>query len=582
MTRLRVWAPNAAGVEVVLADGRCPMAPEGDRGWWAAGVDLPAGTAYRFAVDGGPPRPDPRSGSQPQGVHGPSRVVDHASFAWSDDAWRGVHLPSAVLYELHVGTFSAEGTFDGAIAHLDHLVDLGATAVELMPVAEFSGDHGWGYDGVDLYAPHHAYGGPDGLRRLVDACHGRGLGVILDVVYNHLGPAGNYLGEFGPYFTDRHVTPWGDAVNLDGPHSGGVRDFFVDNALMWLRDYHCDGLRVDAVHAFVDKSAVHFLEELAGRVAELAAHLGRHLFVIAESDLNDPRIVRPPLAGGYGVTASWSDEFHHAIHAALTGDTNGYYEDFGSLAQVAKAFRQAYVYDGGWSPHRERVHGRPPTGLGGASFVVFMQNHDQVGNRAGGERSAALMSTGRVKIAAALVLLSPFVPLLFQGEEWGASTPFQYFTDHADAELGRAVSDGRREEFASFGWRPEDVPDPQQDATFARSKLDWTELDDPAHQEVRDWYRDLIRLRQTVPAFTDGRLETVRAAADDAAGWLAVERGPVALVANIGPAAAYVPLSATAGRVLLASDADHVGVHGREVHVGVDTVAVVALEGGGG
>ena len=580
MTRLRVWAPHAERVHAVLADGPRPMEPEGDRGWWV-GVDVPAGTDYRFSVDGGPPRPDPRSGHQPEGVHGPSRVVDHTAFAWSDDAWRGVHLPSAVLYELHVGTFSAEGTFEGAIAHLDHLVDLGVTAVELMPVAEFSGDRGWGYDGVDLYAPHHTYGGPDGLKRLVDACHGRGLGVVLDVVYNHVGPAGNYLGEFGPYFTDCYSTPWGDAVNLDGPHSGGVREFFVDNALMWLRDYHCDGLRLDAVHAMFDKSAVHFLEELAGRVAHLAAHLGRPLFLIAESDLNDPRVVRPPGAGGYGITASWSDEFHHALHAALTGDTHGYYEDFGSLTQVAKALRQAYVYDGDWSPHRKRVHGRPPTGLSGRHFVVFMQNHDQVGNRATGERSTALMTTRRVKVAAALVLLSPFVPLLFQGEEWAASTPFQYFTDHPDPELGRAVRDGRRHEFSYFGWRPEDVPDPQDAGTFARSVLDWTELDHHRHRELLAWYRDLIRLRRAMAALTDGRLESVRAMSDDAAGWLAMERGPVGVVANIGRSGAAVSLSKPAGHVLLASEPDEVRIDGGQVHVGVDAVAIVSLDGHG-
>ncbi len=577
MSTLRVWAPLANRVNAVVDDGSVPMAPDGDGGWWSVELDVPS-TGYRFSVDGGPPRPDPRSGYQPEGVDGPSHAVDHAGFSWSDDAWSGVHLPSAVIYEVHVGTFSAEGTFEGAIAHLDHLVDLGITAVELMPVAEFSGDRGWGYDGVDLYAPHHAYGGPDGLKRLVDACHARRLGVILDVVYNHVGPAGNYLMEFGPYFTDCCSTPWGDAINLDGPHSGGVRDFFIDNALMWLRDYHCDGLRLDAVHAFTDRSAVHFLSELAGRVAELAAHLGRPLFVIAESDLNDPRLVCPPLAGGYGLTAAWSDEFHHALHAALTGDTSGYYEDFGSLTQVAKAFGQAYVDDGVWSPHREWVHARPPTGVSGGRFVVFMQNHDQVGNRAAGERSAALMSTGRLKIAAALVLLSPFVPLLFQGEEWGTSTPFQYFTDHPDPELGRAVSDGRRREFSYFGWRPEDVPDPQHRSTFARSMLDWTELDDPRHHEMAGWYRDLIRLRRAVPVLTDGRLETVRATADDAAGWLAVEHGPVAVVANIGPLAATVALSRPSGQVLLASDSNQVRLDGDTVHVGADVAAVLALE----
>ena len=560
MHRFEVWAPAADRVEVVLGDGRrVPMHDDdgGERsraGWRAVSVDgTRPGDRYAFSLDGGPPRPDPRSPSQPAGPDGPSCLVDHAAFAWSDAGWRGVHLPSAVVYELHVGTFSGAGTFDAVIDRLDHLVDLGVDVVELLPVGEFPGERGWGYDGVDLYAPHHSYGGPDGLKRLVDACHRRGLGVALDVVYNHLGPSGNYLAEFGPYFSERHSTPWGMAVNLDGPGSHEVRRFFVDNALMWLRDYHVDGLRIDAVHAIVDTSAVHFLEQLAGETAALAAATGRPRFLVAESDLNDPRVVTPPSAGGYGIDAQWSDDFHHALHALLTGERRGYYADFGSVADLATALRQAFVYDGRYSPHRDRIHGRRPRDLPGWAFLGYLQNHDQVGNRATGERSGALMSPGRLKVAAALVLTAPFVPLLFQGEEWGASTPWQYFTDHPDPELGRAVSAGRRAEFASFGWRPEDVPDPQDAATFRRSRLDWSEPARKPHAELLDWHRRLIELRRTLPWLTDGRLDAVTVRHGDP-GWLAVERGPVTVACNLGAAAARVPLTGRPDRVLAASE----------------------------
>jgi maltooligosyltrehalose trehalohydrolase len=530
MTRtFRVWAPSAAEVELDDAGAapaaRVPMHRRHD-GWWEVESDA---VEYGFVVDGDGPFPDPRSPWQPWGVHGPSRVLDHDAFAWTDAGWRGVYLPGAVLYELHVGTFTPEGTFDAAIERLDHLADLGVDAVEVMPVAEFSGERGWGYDGVDLFAPHHAYGGPDGLKAFVDACHGRGIGVVMDVVYNHLGPAGNHLGRFGPYFTDRHRTNWGDAVNFDGPLSGEVRRFVVDNALMWLRDYHGDGLRLDAVHAIADESALHILEELAAGVEELAALVRRPLFLVAESDLNDPRFVRPRDAGGYGLDASWADEWHHALHAVLTGETDGYYEDFGSLDLLAKALRQAWVYAGDWSPHRRRVHGRPPVGLDGWQFVVCTQNHDQVGNRATGERLSHLVSPGRLRIAAALLLTSPFVPMLFQGEEWAASTPFQYFTDHDDADLGMAVTEGRRNEFAHFGWDPSAVPDPQDPATFERSKLRW----DEARGELLEWYRALIALRRSRPDLTDGRLDGVRVDVDPDARRLTFARGGVEVRADL-------------------------------------------------
>ncbi|HTV98888.1 MAG TPA: malto-oligosyltrehalose trehalohydrolase [Streptosporangiaceae bacterium] len=572
----RIWAPGGDRVELVLGSRSEPIPMErGAGGWWAIPVDEAGpGSDYAFKINGCPPRPDPRSAYQPRGMCGPSQVVDHAAFAWSDSGWRGVPLAGSVLYELHVGTFSAEGTFDGAIGHLGHVADLGADAIELMPVAEFSGDRGWGYDGVDLFAPHHAYGGPDGLKRLVDAAHDHGLGVVMDVVYNHLGPAGNYLPEFGPYFSARHRTNWGPAVNFDGPGSDEVRRFVIDNALMWLRDYHCDGLRLDAVHAIADESATHILEALATEVSALEAHLGRRLLLIAESDLNDPRFVRGRDAGGYGLGAAWADEFHHALHAALTGERDGYYQDFGPLPLLAKALRQAWVYDGTFSPHRGRVHGRPVTGLSGGQFVVSAQNHDQVGNRAAGERLGALVSDGRLRVAAALLLTSPFVPMLFQGEEWGASTPFQYFTGHTGAGLGRTVSEGRRAEFAAFGWDSERVPDPQDPATFERSRLDWSQSDSGRHAALLDWYRRLIALRRRVPALTDPRLNRTRTECDPAAGWLVVRRGPVAIAANLGAGAWTFPAGPGA-EILAASDPGIRQPNGGLV-LPPDTVAIVS------
>jgi maltooligosyltrehalose trehalohydrolase len=501
-------------------------------------------------------------------------LVDHGRFAWTDEAWRGLPLIGSILYECHIGTFSAEGTFDGAGRHLAHLADLGIDAVELLPVAEFPGRWGWGYDGVDLFAPHHAYGGPDGLKRFVDLAHAHGIGVVMDVVYNHLGPAGNYLPEFGPYFSARHQTNWGDAVNFDGPDSDEVRRFVIDNALMWLRDYHCDGLRLDAVHAIVDDSATHILESLVAEVGALAAHVRRPLFVIAETDLNDPRFVRNREAGGYGLDAAWADEWHHALHATLTGEKNGYYADFGPLSLLAKALRHAWVYDGMYSPFRRRVHGREPGGLDGNRFVVFTQNHDQVGNRAKGERLAALVSTELLRVAAGLLLTSPFVPLLFQGEEWGTATPFQYFTNHDDRQLGQLVSEGRRQEFATFGWHPDDIPDPQDPETFYRSKLDWAELGQSRHADILDWHRRLIALRRQVPALSDPRLGRVTVQFDETAGWLLLGRGPVTVAANLGGATCTLPISGSV-RLLEASQAS-VSLNGPDLVLPPSTVAVLS------
>ncbi|HZQ78930.1 MAG TPA: malto-oligosyltrehalose trehalohydrolase [Acidimicrobiia bacterium] len=584
MTTFSVWAPAAVErVDLVLPveRRRIEMAPasDGRAGWWA--VDVPEagpGTDYQFSVDAGPALPDPRSPFQPDGVHGPSRVVDHGAFEWTDALWRGsAPLSSALVYEAHVGTFTPEGTFDDAVSRIPHLVELGVTHLELLPVAEFPGSRGWGYDGVDLFAPHHAYGGPDGLKRLVDACHAAGLGVIIDVVYNHLGPDGNYLGAYGPYFTDRYNTPWGDAVNYDDAGSDEVRNFVCDNACHWLEHYHADGLRLDAVHAIFDSSAVHILEELARRVAALEARSGQRKFLIAESDLNDPRLVRAPEAGGYGLDAAWSDDFHHALHSVLTGETSGYYEDFGGLARLGRALERGYVYAGDYSAHRGRRHGRPLVGVPASRLLGYLQNHDQVGNRATGERSSALMSTGRLHIAAALVLCSPFVPMLFQGEEWGASTPFQYFTDHIDAELGRLVSEGRRREFSAFGWKPEDVPDPQDRATFERSVLDWAELGKDPHTGLLEWHRSLVALRRRSPALTDGDFDNVHTAWDEQAVWFALTRGPVTVACNLAdhPQAVPIPAGQTA-TVLLASAPSTTTLTPGAVTLPPDSVAILA------
>ncbi len=535
-----VWAPNAGRVELVLGDERLPMRAD-DAGWWHAARSLAPGMDYAFALDGGSALPDPRSPSQPHGVHGVSRTVDHAAFAWGDAGWSAPPLADGVIYELHVGTFTAAGTFDAAIARLDDLVRLGITHVELLPVCEFSGDRGWGYDGVDLFAPHRAYGGPDGLKRLVDAAHRRGLAILVDVVYNHLGPEGNYLARFGPYFTDRYVTPWGDAVNFDGPGSDEVRRFVVDNACMWLRDYHADGLRIDAMQAIFDMRAIHIGEEIAAAVHDLGAALGRRLIVTAESDLNDPRLVRPPEAGGYGFDAIWADDVHHAFHATLTGEASGYYADFTDPQLVAEAMHEPFLYADRYQPTRGRRFGRPPGDLPGDRFVAFLQNHDQVGNRARGDRLAALAGPGRARIGAALLFTAPYVPLLFQGEAWGTEAPFAYFTGHESDALADAVRRGRRQEFAAFGWDAVAIPDPQAPDTHSASVLPWVDRDEPEHGALLDWHTALIRLRRDEPALRDGDRGAVHATLD-ADHVLRVERGPVTVLANLGAATRSAPV----------------------------------------
>ena len=544
--------------------------------WWTADHRMEEGVLYGYIVDGEGPFPDPRSMFQPLGVHGLSEVVDHGRFEWTDEGWQPPPLAAGLIYELHIGTFSEAGTFEGAISRLPHLVDLGVTHIELMPVAEFSGERGWGYDGVDLFAPHHAYGRPDDLKRLVDACHAYGLAAILDVVYNHFGPSGNYLDRFGPYFTTRYKTPWGDAVNLDGPGSDQVRRFFCDNARMWLRDYHFDGLRLDAVHALIDTSATHFLEQLAREIDTLEAVVGRHFVLIAESDLNDPRVVRPPEAGGYGIDAQWSDDFHHALHSVITGETSGYYEDFGSLASLATALKEVFVYGGVQSRHRQRSHGRAPAGVPGWRFVVAAQNHDQVGNRAKGERLTHLAVPQRVKIAAALLVTGPFVPMLFQGEEWAASTPFQYFTAHEDGELGAQVLEGRRNEFAAFGWDPAAIPDPQSAATFERSRLLWDEVAGAPHDDVLEWYRALVALRRSQPSLCNGDYRSVKVTFDEGSRLLVMRRGDILVACNFADASRVVT-TPCAVRVLLASTPG-IEVTSASVHLPGDTVVIAKTE----
>jgi maltooligosyltrehalose trehalohydrolase len=547
---LRVWAPAAQTLDAIVDGRRMPLAAE-EGGWWALDEELPPGTDYAFSLDGGDPLPDPRSAWQPAGIDGPSRTVDHDAFGWTDAGWRAPPLGSGAMYEAHIGTFTPEGTFDAAIERLADLARLGITHLELLPVAEFGGGRGWGYDGVDLYAPHHAYGGPEGLKRLVNAAHAIGLAVILDVVYNHLGPAGNHLARFGPYFTDRYATPWGDAINFDDRGSHEVRSYVVENALMWLSAYHVDGLRLDATHAIFDTSALNILEELAGAVDRLELAVGRPLVVIAESDRNDPRLVRSVDAGGYGLDAQWNDDFHHALHALLSGERGGYYADFGGMDQLADALEYGWVFRGEYQPGREARQGREPIGVPGDRFVGFIQNHDQVGNRAVGDRFVELAGVGRARIAAALVLTAPFVPLVFQGEEWAASTPFQYFTDHADPELGASVRRGRQAEFAAFGWDPATVPDPQDPATHARSVLRWEERGSGRHADMLEWYRALLALRQATPDLLDPALTAVRCRHDADAGWFVMERGAILVAFSLAQEPLELEVS---GELLLASE----------------------------
>jgi len=532
MPRVSVWAPLANEVQLEIADQSLLMEP-GAKGWRHIDTELAVhGADYAFRLDGSEPLPDPRSPWQPYGVFGKSRIVDHSRFHWTDHDWSSVNLGAFVMYELHVGTFTPAGTFEAVIEKLEYLKNLGVTHIELMPVVEFVGDRGWGYDSVDLFAPHHAYGGPEGLKQLINACHNKRIGVILDVVYNHLGPSGNFLSRFGHYFMPEMPNVWGEPINFSGPHSDEVRRFFIDNALMWFRDYHADGLRIDAIQAMIDPTSFHVLEQLATEVDAIEGHLRRNTVIIAESNKNDPRVVKHPLAGGYGIDSQWSDDFHHALHALLTGDTSGYYEGFGSVATLANAIKNGFSFAGSYYAAFQRRHGRPTFGLSGHKFVAFMQNHDQIGNRPTGERSSHMMSREQLKMAAALVFTSPFLPLLFMGEEWGASTPFYYFTDHHDEVLADAVREGRRQDFSQFGWDPDKVPDPQDMDTFNKSKLNWDERGNEPYRNLLKWYHDLADLRRKLPDLTDGRMQNVEVQFNEEEKWLAMHRGVVTVACN--------------------------------------------------
>ncbi|WP_058233868.1 malto-oligosyltrehalose trehalohydrolase [Devriesea agamarum] len=536
-----VWAPSASACTIQVNGCKYPMAAE--EGGWYRWRERPArpGDRYGFLLDSSPdstdrPLPDPRSLAQPDGVHGLSEVVDPGTFTWTAD-WMGKDLRGAVLYELHIGTFTPEGTFDAAIDQLPYLVDLGIDAVEVMPIASFPGQRGWGYDGVDLFSAYAPYGGPTGFARFVDACHRHGLAVVLDVVYNHLGPAGNYLGKFGPYLTDKHETPWGRAINLDDDGCHEVRAFLIANARQWLIDFRCDGLRLDAVHELRDDSSRHILAELSDTVATWEQDLGRPLTLIAESDQNQPRTITPTAGGGLGMDAQWADDVHHAVHAVLTGERQGYYCDFGSLTTLAKALTRVFIHDGNFSTFRGRTWGEPvdPTSsdYDGHSFVVSLQNHDQVGNRAAGDRIHHGISPGLHAIGAALILCSPFTPMLFMGEEWACSSPFCFFSDH-DADLGPLVSQGRTQEFSAMGW-DDAVPDPQLASTFHASSLNWSQRDEAGHARMLDWYRTLIALRRREPELRDPLLQSISVQTMGEHG-LVVRRGGITLLCALGPA----------------------------------------------
>ena len=559
-TEFRVWAPKPERVRLDVDGQAHAMTRSGD-GWWHANVDAAPGARYGYLLDDDPTVfPDPRSPRQPDGVHDRSQLWDPAAATWTDGDWQGRSVQGAVIYELHLGTFTGAGTFDSAIEKLDYLVDLGVDFVELMPVNSFAGTHGWGYDGVLWYSVHEAYGGPDGLVRFVDACHARGLGVLIDAVFNHLGPSGNYLPKFGPYLSSGS-NPWGEGINIADADSDEVRRYIIGCALRWMRDFHADGLRLDAVHALVDTTAIDILEELANETDWLSTQLGRPLSLIAESDLNDPRLITTRDHGGYGLTAQWADDIHHAIHTAVSGERQGYYADFGSLATLAHTLRHGYFHAATYSSFRRRRHGRPldTAKIPGTRLVAYTCTHDQVGNRAIGDRPSQNLSGGQLAIKAVLALGTPFTAMLFMGEEYGASTPFQFFSSHPEPELARATAEGRKAEFAEHGWDADDIPDPQDPETFLRSKLNWDEVDAGEHARLHRLYRDLIALRRNDPDMADPWLGHVAVDYDEDERWIAVSRGRLRIVCNLGAEAVKAPLT---GDVVLAWDEPSVDADG--------------------
>ena len=561
MSEFRVWAPKPEQVRLDL-DGAVHAMTRSDDGWWHAAVDAPADARYGYLLDDDPTvLPDPRSARQPDGVHERSQLWDAGSASWTDAGWAGRPVEGAVIYELHLGTFTPAGTFDSAIEKLDYLVDLGIDFVELMPVNSFSGTHGWGYDGVLWYSVHEPYGGPAGLVRLVDACHARGLGVLIDAVFNHLGPSGNYLPKFGPYLSSAS-NPWGEGINIADADSDEVRRYIIGCALRWMRDFHADGLRLDAVHALVDTTAVNILEELATETDWLSTQLGRPLSLIAESDLNDARLITPRdeggFTGGYGLTAQWDDDIHHAIHTAVSGERQGYYADFGSLATLAQTLRHGFFHAGTYSSFRRRRHGRPfdTARIPATRLLAYTCTHDQVGNRALGDRPSQNLTVGQQAIKAALVLGSPYTTMLFMGEEWGASTPFQFFSSHPEPELARATAEGRKAEFAGHGWDADDIPDPQDPQTFQRSKLNWAEVGAGEHARLHRLYRDLIALRRNEPDLADPWLDHLVVDYDEDQHWIILRRNRLMIACNLGTEPTTLPVT---GELVLAWDRPEIG-----------------------
>ncbi|SOX53643.1 malto-oligosyltrehalose trehalohydrolase [Mycobacterium ahvazicum] len=549
MADFRVWAPKPAQVRLDV-DGAVHVMTRTEDGWWHASVDAPPDARYGFLLDDDTKvLPDPRSPRQPDGVHERSQLWE-PGHTWTDGDWAGRSVEGAVIYELHIGTFTAAGTFDAAIEKLDYLVDLGIDFVEVMPVNSFAGTHGWGYDGVLWYSVHEPYGGPDGLVRFVDACHARGLGVLIDAVFNHFGPSGNYLPRFGPYLSSGS-NPWGEGVNIADADSDEVRRYIIGCALRWMRDFHADGLRLDAVHALVDTTAVHILEEMASETDWLSQQVGRPLSLVAESDMNDPRLITPRDHYGYGVTAQWDDDIHHAIHTAVSGERQGYYADFGSLATLADTLRRGFFHAGTYSSFRRRRHGRPldTKAIPASRLLAYTCTHDQVGNRALGDRPSAHLTGGQLAIKAALVLGSPYTAMLFMGEEWGASTPFQFFSSHPEPELAKATVEGRKSEFAEHGWDADDIPDPQDPQTFGRSKLNWGEVDAGEHARLLAFYRELIALRHSDPDLADPWLEHLTVDYDEELRWITLSRGQLRIACNLGDKPVTVP---AAGDVVLA------------------------------
>ncbi len=555
MTEFRVWAPKPELVRLDV-DGQTHAMTRSADGWWHATVDTAPDARYGYLLDDDPTvLPDPRSARQPEGVHARSQLWDPAAATWTDSAWAGRAVEGAVIYELHLGTFTEAGTFDSAIEKLDYLVDLGVDFVELMPVNSFAGTHGWGYDGVLWYSVHEPYGGPDGLVRFVDACHAKGLGVLIDAVFNHLGPSGNYLPRYGPYLSSAS-NPWGEGINIADADSDEVRRYIIGCALRWMRDFHADGLRLDAVHALVDTTAIHILEELATETDWLAKQVKRPLSLIAESDLNDPRLITPRDRGGYGLTGQWADDIHHAIHTAVSGERQGYYADFGSLATLTQTLRHGFFHAATYSSFRRRRHGRPldtseKTGIPATRLVAYTCTHDQVGNRALGDRPSQNLTGGQLAIKAALVLGLPYTTMLFMGEEYAASTPFQFFSSHPEPELAKATAEGRKAEFAEHGWDADDIPDPQDPQTFTNSKLNWAEVDTGEHARLRRVYRDLIALRRNHPDLADPWLDNLTVDYNERQGWISVSRGRLRIVCNLGAEQARIPVS---GEVVLAWD----------------------------